>query len=60
MRSAARGDSRAAGDRADGTMTAPSNTYDVIVVGGGISGRDNLIQLYFSLLLLVESDSCSC
>ncbi len=25
--------------RPDSTMTAPSNTYDVIVVGGGISGR---------------------
>lgn len=25
--------------RADTAMTAPSNTYDVIVVGGGISGR---------------------
>lgn len=23
-------------------MTAPSNTYDVIVVGGGISGRYNM------------------
>lgn len=25
--------------RADSTMTATDNTYDVIVVGGGISGR---------------------
>ncbi|KAK2840341.1 hypothetical protein Q5P01_014081 [Channa striata] len=38
MRSAACGDSRDGGDRPDRTMTAPSNTYDVIVVGGGISG----------------------
>ncbi|KAF3694440.1 Amine oxidase [flavin-containing] [Channa argus] len=38
MRSAACGDSRDGGDHPDSTMTAPSNTYDVIVVGGGISG----------------------
>ncbi|KAM7407056.1 hypothetical protein PAMA_003001 [Pampus argenteus] len=30
--------SRTGKDSADGTMTAPSNTYDVIVIGGGISG----------------------
>lgn len=34
-----------------GTMTAPGNTYDVIVVGGGISGRQAL-----NSLLWVESE----
>lgn len=33
----------------DSTMTAPSNTYDVIVVGGGISGRSNSSKLYFAV-----------
>lgn len=33
----------------DSTMTAPSNTYDVIVVGGGISGRSHSIKLYFAV-----------
>lgn len=34
--------------RPDSTMTAANNTYDVIVVGGGISGRCNIIKLNFA------------
>lgn len=33
----------------DSTMTAPSNSYDVIVVGGGISGRRNSSKLNFAV-----------
>ncbi|GLD74397.1 amine oxidase [flavin-containing] [Lates japonicus] len=44
-------------DTLHSTMTAPSNTYDVIVIGGGISGGCSIRKLYCALQGLMETNA---